>query len=474
MNGVNHPYHVSVNVIYPTSNTPAPSVLSVSQLNRLARSLLEENFPAVLVEGEISNLSVPASGHWYLTLKDQNAQVRCAMFRNRNMLLRMRPKDGMQVLVKARLSLYEGRGDYQLLLEHMEETGAGALRRNFEILKARLQHEGLFAPEKKKQIPALPLHIAVITSPTGAAILDIISVMKRRFPAAVITIIPVPVQGVTAAGEIIKALELVNARAGCLADVEVILLSRGGGSLEDLWSFNDEGLARAIFASLLPVVSAVGHDSDFTIADFVADIRAATPSAAAELLTQHQDEWRQLLQRQEMRLSTHIQARLQDLQKQLNTLRKQLTHPGRRLQEQAQRLDEMEMRSRRAIRVHLQTIKQNIALLNARLVNNSPRNKLQQKQQLLRHLQQRLGATIAGNLQRLRMQIREQSRALQTVSPLATLARGYTITTSEKGTVITSYEQVGPGATIRSRLANGEIVSKVLEIRPGNADREDV
>jgi exodeoxyribonuclease VII large subunit len=438
----------------------------------MARLLLEENFPTVLVEGEISNLSIPASGHWYLTLKDQNAQVRCAMFRNRNMLLRLRPKDGMQVLVRARLSLYEGRGDYQLLLEHMEETGAGALRRNFEILKARLQSEGLFALERKKKLPTLPRHIAVITSPTGAAILDIISVLKRRFPATAITIIPVSVQGISSAPEIIKAVQLVNMRAGCLADVDVILLSRGGGSLEDLWSFNDEGLARAIFASLLPVVSAVGHDSDFTIADFVADVRAATPSAAAELLSPHQDDYRQLLQAQEIRLRNCIHAKLQDLQQRLIRSRKQLRHPGSRLREQAQRLDELELRSRRALRVRLQTMKQQIALLHAGLSNSSPRNSLLHKQQLLKHLRQRLASATTGYLQNRQMQVREKSRALQTVSPLATLARGYAITTTAKGAVVTSYEQVEPGATIKTRLARGTITSKVLNSQSNDTKQE--
>jgi exodeoxyribonuclease VII large subunit len=461
-----------VNDIYPPISKAQPSVLSVSQLNRMARLLLEENFPTVLVEGEISNLSIPASGHWYLTLKDQNAQVRCAMFRNRNMLLRLRPKDGMQVLVKARLSLYEGRGDYQLLLEHMEETGAGALRRNFEILKARLLSEGLFAPERKKQLPALPAHIAVITSPTGAAILDIISVLKRRFPATVVTIVPVAVQGASSAGEIIKALQLVNTRAGCLTDVDVILLSRGGGSLEDLWSFNDEGLARAIVNSLLPVVSAVGHDSDFTIADFVADVRAATPSAAAELLSPHQDEYRQLLRAHKIRLRNCIQAKLQDVQQRLVRSRKRLRHPGSRLREQAQRLDELELRSRRALRLHLQAMKQQIALLRAGLSNNNPKNALLHKQQSLKHLRQRLASAIGRYLQNCQTQIREKSRALQAVSPLATLARGYAITTTAKGAVVTSYEQVEPGATIHTRLARGAITSKVLESQSNDNKQE--
>jgi exodeoxyribonuclease VII large subunit len=356
----------------------------------------------------------------------------------------------------------------------MEETGAGALRRNFEILKARLQNEGLFAPERKKKLPLLPVHIAVITSPTGAAILDIISVLKRRFPATAITIIPVSVQGSSSAGEIIRALQLINARTGCLADADVILLSRGGGSLEDLWSFNDEGLARAIFASLLPVVSAVGHDSDFTIADFVADVRAATPSAAAELLSPHQDDYRQLLQTLEIRLRNHLQAKLQELGQQLARARKQLRHPGSRLREQAQRLDELELRSRRALRVRLQTMKQKIALLHAGLTNNSPANALLHKRQSLNHLRQRLASAMAGRLQTCHMQVREKSRALQTVSPLATLARGYAITTDAKGAVITSYEQVAPGATIHTRLASGAITSKVVDVRSNDAKQEKV
>ena len=350
----------------------------------------------------------------------------------------------MQVVVKARLSLYEGRGDYQLLLEHMEET-VPALYAATLNFKLRLQTEGLFAQEHKKKLPVLPAHIAVITSPTGAAIRDIISVLTRRFPAIAITIVPVAVQGTSSAAEIIKALLLVNSREGCLADTDVILLSRGGGSLEDLWSFNDEGLARAIFASSLPVVSAVGHDSDFTIADFVADIRAATPSAAAELLSPHQEDYWQLLHAQESRLRNHINAKLQYLGQRLNRTRKQLRHPGSKLREQAQRLDELELRSRRALRVHILAMKQKIALLHAGLSKNSPKNALRHKHQLLKHLRQRLGSAIAGHLQNCQSQVQGKSRALQSVSPLATLARGYAITTTATGAVITNYEQVEPG-----------------------------
>ncbi len=404
----------------PSTSRDNRNILTVSQLNRLARMLLEDSFPAVLVEGEISNLSIPSSGHWYLTLKDEQAQIRCAMFRNRNMLLRFKPKDGMQVIVKARLSIYEGRGDYQLIVEHMEQAGAGALQRAFELLKARLLQEGLFDVAHKQPLPTLPRHVAVITSPTGAAVRDIISVFRRRFPATQLTIIPVMVQGEQSAADMVRALHTINARLGCLEDVDVILLARGGGSLEDLWSFNDEGLARAIHASTLPVVSAVGHETDFTIADFVADVRAATPSAAAELLCPHQDDYQLVLQSLARKLQGNMSLRLKQLQLLLGRLGRQLRHPGRRLQEQSQRLDGLELRARRAMRTVLQ---------------------------------------------RKTLELREQGHALHTVSPLATLARGYAIVT-EGEQVLTSYEQTKPGATITTRLAKGVIRSKVEASSP--------
>lgn len=404
----------------PSTSRDNRNILTVSQLNRLARMLLEDSFPAVLVEGEISNLSIPSSGHWYLTLKDEQAQIRCAMFRNRNMLLRFKPKDGMQVIVKARLSIYEGRGDYQLIVEHMEQAGAGALQRAFELLKARLLQEGLFDVAHKQPLPTLPRHVAVITSPTGAAVRDIISVFRRRFPATQLTIIPVMVQGEQSAADMVRALHTINARLGCLEDVDVILLARGGGSLEDLWSFNDEGLARAIHASTLPVVSAVGHETDFTIADFVADVRAATPSAAAELLCPHQDDYQLVLQSLARKLQGNMSLRLKQFQLLLGRLGRQLRHPGRRLQEQSQRLDGLELRARRAMRTVLQ---------------------------------------------RKTLELREQGHALHTVSPLATLARGYAIVT-EGEQVLTSYEQTKPGATITTRLAKGVIRSKVEASSP--------
>jgi exodeoxyribonuclease VII large subunit len=351
-------------------------VLSVGQLNRLAKQLLEDHFPAVHVQGEISNLSQPASGHWYFTLKDQQAQVRCAMFRNRNLFVRSKPRDGMQVVVKARLSLYEGRGDYQLLVESLEDGGTGALRQAFERLFQKLQAEGLFAEGRKKPLPSWPRHVAIITSPTGAAVRDVISVFRRRFPGTLLTVIPVSVQGQTAAGEMVQALALVNRREGVLQDVDTILLARGGGSLEDLWSFNDEALARAIAASVLPTVSAVGHEVDFTIADFIADVRAATPSAAAELLSpQRQALLLRLFDLRE-RQRLFIQQRLRGAQTQLAALGRRLRHPGRRLQEHAQRLDQLEARLGRALRRRLIEQKQRAAALHKRLALQSPQYRL--------------------------------------------------------------------------------------------------
>jgi exodeoxyribonuclease VII large subunit len=264
------------------SNLSNRDVLSVSDLTRSARMLLEEEFPNVFVEGEISNFSKPASGHWYFTLKDDKSQLRCAMFRNKNSRLRFVPRNGLQVIVRGKISLYEGRGDFQMIAEHMEEAGDGALRRAFEKLKAQLDREGLFDPAAKQPVPNLPNHLAVITSPTGAAIRDVLHVFERRFPALKVTIIPVPVQGDEAIPRIVEAIDLANRYSDLPFDA--ILLTRGGGSLEDLWAFNTEPVARAIFNSALPIVSAVGHEIDITIADFVADLRAPTPSAAAELL----------------------------------------------------------------------------------------------------------------------------------------------------------------------------------------------
>lgn len=444
---------------FPASDN---KVLSVSQLNRLARQLLEDHFPAALVQGEISNFAQPGSGHWYLTLKDQSGQVRCAMFRNRNMFVRFKPRDGLQVVVKAKLSLYEGRGDYQLIVETMEEAGAGALRQAFEQLYQKLLVEGLFEAAIKKPLPSLPRHVAVITSPTGAAIRDVISVFRRRFPATTLTIVPVSVQGQQAAAEMIRALARVNRRDGCLQDVDTILLTRGGGSLEDLWCYNDEALARAIHASALPVVSAVGHEVDFTIADFVADARAATPSAAAELLSPHQDNFRARLAAATNRQIGFIGSTLQAARREVFSIAKRLRHPGRRLLEQAQRLDLLELRLSRAMQRQRLQASQQLAALQKRLVLQSPDRLLAGHRQLAAALLQRLTKAIRNDLKDRRLTLGSHVHALHAVSPLATLARGYSITTTSDGHVVTGFGQVKPGAIIVTRLAEGSIESTVV------------
>ena len=333
----------------PTTKSYAENILSVSSLNRMARSLLESNFPAVIVEGEISNLALPSSGHWYLTLKDKSSQIRCAMFVNRNRMVRFKPQNGNQIIVRGRLSIYEGRGDYQLLLDGMEEAGDGALQRAFEQLKAKLLGEGLFADTQKQTMLSHYRHVGVITSATGAAIQDILSVFARRFPATRITLLPVAVQGKDAADEIVNAIQLANKLTEKLG-IEALIIGRGGGSLEDLQAFNEERVARAIFASELPICSAVGHEVDFTIADFVADLRAPTPSAAAEQLSPDQAEYFELLFTYNTQFQSAIKLAIRQGTQRLVWIAKQLKHPDRRLQEQAQNLDRLDLRLRKAMK----------------------------------------------------------------------------------------------------------------------------
>ncbi|MBD3647253.1 MAG: exodeoxyribonuclease VII large subunit, partial [Pseudomonadales bacterium] len=326
---------------------PNRQVLSVSELNRSARHLLEGEFPMVFVEGEISNLARPSSGHWYFTLKDDSAQLRCAMFRNRNRMIRLPVRDGMQVIVRGRISLYEGRGEFQMVAEFLEDAGDGALRAAFEKLKAKLEAEGLFDPDRKRPIPALPKHVAVITSPTGAAIRDVLHVLARRFPAIEISVIPVQVQGEHSPKQIVDALNFANGYRDNPFDV--LLLTRGGGSLEDLWSFNNEEVARAVFASEIPVVCAVGHETDFSIADFVADLRAPTPSAAAEQISPDGQDWLDTFVRHERVLTGLITSLIGEHERHLDHLGRRLRHPGRTLQDMYQRLDGLELRLHRAI-----------------------------------------------------------------------------------------------------------------------------
>ncbi|HNN87491.1 MAG: exodeoxyribonuclease VII large subunit [Pseudomonadales bacterium] len=398
----------------------AEHIFSVTELNRRARQLLETHLATVWVSGEISNLSTPSSGHWYFTLKDDKAQIRCAMFRGQNALLRFKPEHGMQVLARGRVGLYEGRGDYQLVVENLQADGAGNLQLAFEQLKNKLAAEGLFDEDFKQPLPDMPRHVGIITSPTGAAIRDIVSVFKRRFPAAQLSIFPVPVQGAEAAPAIVKALQLANTQR----DIDVLILARGGGSLEDLWAFNEESVARAVFASEIPTVSAVGHETDFTICDFVADVRAPTPSAAAEMLSPEIDDLLALLAHYADLFHKQFQQKITRHRQQLLYLAKRLRHPGHVLREQQQKLDHLEWRLLQAPVLHLQKPQQKLARLAASLNN---------------------------------------------LSPLNTLQRGYAIVTSDTSdtsTVLTQTDQVQLGMMVNVQLFQGRLRSRVESIDP--------
>ena len=443
----------------------ARDVYSVSRLNREVRAVLERGLGVVWVEGELSNLSQPPSGHWYFTLKDRDAQLRCVMYRNRNALLGFTPRAGAQLLARGRVSLFEPRGEYQLLAEHLEEAGVGALQRQFERLKARLAAEGLFARESKRPLPRTPRRIGVITSPTGAALHDILKVLARRFPPAAVLVYPTPVQGAAAVPSLVAALETAGARAEC----EVLILARGGGSLEDLWAFNDERVARAIRACTLPVVSGVGHEIDFTIADFVADARAPTPSAAAELVVPDRSAWLESIARTAQRLDVAMRRELRALAARLAGTRHRLdqAHPGARLGSQAQRLDDLSLRLAAAVRAGLKHEGQRFLHASERLKRCSPARLLREQGTRCERLELRLERALTERLAAARHRLALAQRSLDAVSPLATLSRGYAIVTGAGGTLLTDSSRVAPGEEIEARLAHGTLRARVIGRREG-------
>ena len=439
-------------------------IYTVARLNREVRALLADQFFSIWVEGEISNLACPTSGHLYFTLKDEKAQVRCAMFKAKRRLLTFRPEDGCRVLVSAQVGLYEVRGDYQLIVETMEESGDGALRRAFEALKTRLSEQGLFDPEKKIAIPRFPERIGVITSPTGAAIRDILTVLNRRFPAIPVVIYPVAVQGAEAKNEIAAAIDKADRRGDC----SVLIVARGGGSLEDLWAFNEEIVARAISRCSLPVVTGIGHETDFTIADFVADHRSPTPSAAAESASPEQSEWARHFARMEERIGQCMKLRCANERKTLQWLtgRLQQRHPGRRLQDQAQRMDELELRLYRSMRNKINRLGSQIVAHAARLQAHNPLQRIKIFETRRYHFSQRLLASMRRNLERRQQILAELSHNLDTVSPLATLSRGYAITSRlENGAILRSSKQSRVGDIVETRLSEGSLVCSVTKIK---------
>jgi exodeoxyribonuclease VII large subunit len=436
-------------------------IYSVSRLNREVRLLLESGLPVLWLEGELSNFAAPASGHWYFSLKDSAAQVRCAMWRQRNSTVRFRPKDGMAVLVRARVGLYEPRGEYQLLVEHLEEAGEGALKREFEKLKARLAAEGLFAIERKRTLPLVPRRIGVVTSPTGAALHDILRVLRARFPAAAVLLYPTAVQGAAAVPEIVRAIEAASRRREC----DLLIIARGGGSLEDLWCFNDERVARAIGRCSVPTVSGVGHEVDVTIADFVADVRAPTPSAAALAAVPDKQSWLETLGQLERRFAGAMSRALRTHALALGTLaqRLEISHPGARLLQHAQRLDDLDLRMRLALRAGVGAKQQRLEALSTRLWRENPRHRLEALCAEAAALRQRLVTAFGASMNALEQRLALAARTLDAVSPLATLSRGFAVVSRvSDGSLVRDAAQAPAGTEIEARLARGRLRAQVI------------
>jgi len=451
-----------------------PTILTVTQLNHSVRDLLEFNYGRVWLRGEISNLSAPASGHLYFTLKDDTAQVRAAMFKGARLAARLQapPRNGQQVIIRAKVSLYAPRGDYQLIVEHLEDAGVGALQQAFEQLKAKLAAEGLFAPERKRPLPANPRGIAVVTSPSGAAIRDILHVLARRAPSIPVTIFPVPVQGVEAPPALLNALQHVQQLwhnqfidgAGVQhAPFDVLVLARGGGSIEDLWAFNDEALARLISTMPLPIVSGVGHEIDFTIADFVADLRAPTPSAAAELVSPDQALWRGQAITLTDRLIKSMQRQQQRQRQQLLQWAQRLRSPQRLLQEQQQRLDEVGLRLNHEMQRTLRQRRERFSPWHARLLSRDPARQLEKLAVQVQQLNTRLQQAMQRRLQQSRQQLAHWVQQAQAVSPMAVIARGYAIVSDvNSGKLIRSVNASPPGSVVNIKLIDGHLHATVL------------
>jgi exodeoxyribonuclease VII large subunit len=439
-----------------------PDIYSVSRLNSEVRLTLELQFQTLWLQGEVSNFVAAASGHWYFSLKDSAAQVKCAMFKQANRNSSFRPQNGQQVLIRARISVYEPRGEYQLLAEFIETAGAGLLKQQFEQLKAQLQAEGLFDPARKKALPTQVQRVGVITSPTGAAVRDIVTVLNRRAPGIEVIVYPSQVQGETAAAQLRNMLSSAIRRN----EVDVLIIGRGGGSLEDLWCFNDEALCRAVAACPIPIVSAVGHEIDFALTDFVADMRAATPSAAAELVSPDQSHVLDRILQLKNRLLQAQRSRMQQVAPKLLNLSQRLLalHPKRRLQQQQQRLDELQLRLSASAKRAVQAAQQQQLYLDKSLRQLSPAKTLLVHTQHINQLERRLVNAQQLQLKQSKQQLAQLSSQLNTVSPLATLARGYSITFDDKQQVVTSSSQLKAGDTVAIKLAEGGFDAQVTKL----------
>ncbi|WCG84169.1 exodeoxyribonuclease VII large subunit [Pectobacterium sp. A5351] len=446
------------------SQFPSSAIFTVSRLNQTVRQLLEMEMGQIWLSGEISNLSQPSSGHWYFTLKDERAQVRCAMFRTSNRRVTFRPQNGQQVLIRATITLYEPRGDYQLLAESMQPAGDGLLQQQFEQLKQKLTAEGLFDQQFKQVLPSPARQVGVITSTSGAALHDILQVLQRRDPSLPVIVYPTSVQGADAPLQIVRAIELANQRDEC----DVLIVGRGGGSLEDLWSFNDERVARAIFASHIPIVSAVGHETDVTIADFVGDLRAPTPSAAAELVSRNQLELLRQIQSQrqrlEMAMDYYLARRNRDFTRLHHRLQQQ--HPQLRLARQQAQLVKLRQRLDDAMQQQLRQTSRRSERLQQRLMQQQPQARIHRAQQRLQQLSYQMQSAVERQLNQNKQKLGIASSRLESVSPLATLARGYNVTTASDGKVLKNVTQITPGETLKTRLQDGWVESQVTTLAP--------
>jgi exodeoxyribonuclease VII large subunit len=434
---------------------PASRILTVTELNRLARLAVERALPVAWIGGEISNLTRAPSGHWYFTLKDAGAAVRCAMFRNRNQFIDWRPENGMQVEVRAQATLYEARGEFQLSVEAMRRAGLGALFEAFQKLKEKLDQEGLFDPARKRPLPEQPACIGVVTSPRAAALRDVLTTLRRRWPLARVVLYPTLVQGAEAAGQIASAIALAGDRAEC----DVLLLVRGGGSIEDLWSFNDEIVARAIAACPVPVVSGVGHETDFTIADFAADVRAPTPTGAAQMATPDGEEWRRRVERLGWTLRSEACRTFDGLGQRLDGLARRLRHPAERLAGQSRHLVHLTRRLALARVADMNRRRRNVDRLGARLTGMAPRPGL-----MLARVDDRAGRlrfALNTTLQRQSALVAGLAAQLAQLNPQAVLERGYGIVRNNKGNIVSDSRQANDGDAILITLARGELTALV-------------
>lgn len=436
------------------------NVLSVSQLNRQAKQALEHSLPNVCVQGELTNFAQPGSGHWYFTLKDAKAQVKCAMFRGRNIMVREPLKAGDQVVVNASVSLYEGRGDYQLIVDSLQKAGLGDLHQQYEALKSKLTEEGVFASDYKQTLPSYPRCIGIISSPTGAAVHDMLTVLKHRYPCADVIIYPAVVQGNDAPLSLRQALARANAQDKC----DVLIIGRGGGSLEDLWAFNNEHLVREVHSSIIPVVSAVGHEVDITLCDFAADLRAPTPSAAAEAVTPDINELTSLIQHCKAQLLRAVHDKLQQAQQQLLYYQSRLTTPAAYVQQQQQRLDYLSLQLQQTMQERLNDKRDALTMLQHRLQLHSPTHSLREANNHCLALRQRLQAALEQKFAEARQRLSHQVALLNIVSPLQTLQRGYSITQTQQGQVISSIKHVKLNQPLQIGFTDGSVGVTVEQV----------